>query len=128
MKMPISNPDLTNLTREEKDIINLVVKKNGQIRATKPKVKEETPITGKAAYVWREVVFMVSPKPTHMCMPVTADFDLPAYDENGKWSSQKAREMSKTLKATVDAIVDGVDKSQWHGVRRWGKAFGFQKL
>jgi hypothetical protein len=121
--MPISNPDLTNLTREEKDIINLVVKKNGQIRATKPKVKEDEPITGKAAYVWREAVFFVSSKPAHSCMPVTADFDLPAYDEDGRWSSRKAREMSETLKATIDAIVDGVDKSQWHGVRRWQKAF-----
>jgi hypothetical protein len=125
MAMPISNPDLTNLTREEKDIINLVVKKNGQIRATKPKVKEDEPITGKAAYVWRMVVFMVSQNRVHSCMPVTADFDLPAYDEDGRWSSRKAREMSETLKATIDAIVDGVDKSQWHGVKRWSRAFGY---
>ena len=123
MAMPISNPDLTNLTREEKDIIGLVVKKNGQIRATKPKVKEDEPITGKASYVWRMVVFMVSQNRVHQCMPITADFDLPAYDEEGKWSSRKSREMAETLKAVEDSIVNGVDKSQWHGVRRWQKAF-----
>jgi len=108
---------------EDSKILNLVVKKDGSVRASKPKVRDA--ISGKAAYVWRMVCFQVSPKGPHHCMPVCADFDLPAYDENGKWSSSVARAMSKELDVLVDAIVNCVPKSKWYGVNRWGKALGY---
>lgn len=43
--------------------------KTGQIRATKPK-------DGRAAYIWRMVVFQVSTNPQHHSMPMTADFGI----------------------------------------------------
>lgn len=103
-------------------ILNIIVKKDGTVRASKPKVKDA--LTGKAAYVWRMVCFLTSPKPAHQCMPCTCDFDLPAYDEEGKWRSPIAREMAATLKPIEDAIVDSIDKREWHGVHTWGRVLG----
>ena len=125
MKMPVANRELLrSLVGENLKIADIVVKKDGSIRASKPKVDKLDPLTGKAAYVWRMVCFLVSPKPAHMCMPCTADFDLPAYDENGNWKSSIAREMAKPLDEVVSVIVDAVKKSEWHGVHRWARAFG----
>jgi hypothetical protein len=101
-------------------ILDIIVKKDGTVRASKPKVTDD-PITGKAAYVWRYVCFLVSPKPAHQCMPCTADYDLPAYDENGKWRYQLARKMGETLDLIEKVIVDSVNKDEWHGVHRWGR-------
>lgn len=113
-----------NWDDEAKTILNIVVKKNGQIRATKPKVDESKYVTGKAAYVWRMVAFLVSPNPVHQCMPMNADFDLPAYDKDGKWHYPIAHKMGEDLKYIEDAIVNAVPKDQWHSVHRWAKAFG----
>jgi len=114
--------DAAELNDDERAIIALVVKKNGQVRATKPKVSEDNPITGKAAYVWRMVAFVVSRNSKHHCMPICADFDLPAFNDDGKWSSKLARVMSKELKPVEDAILNSIPKTQWYGVNRWVKA------
>lgn len=127
MKMPsVKNPQelFDSLTGEFKKIAQIVVKKNGQIRASKPKVTDD-PVTGKAAYVWRMVAFMVSPKAQHQCVPVAATFDIPA-EVNGRWSSVEADKIAKELDVLVDKIVDCVPKEQWHSVHRWAKAmYGF---
>ena len=102
-------------------ILHRLVKKDGTLRASKPKVLKDAPLTGKTAYVWRMVCFMVSPKPAHQCMPCTADFDLPAYDTEGKWRQPLAYAMANALKPIEDAIIDSIDKNDWHGIRRWGK-------
>jgi hypothetical protein len=129
MAMPKTVSEVLNLSKEwmdaeQKAIVDLIVKNDGSIRATKPKVDETNPVTGKAAYVWRMVVFIVSPKGVHQCWPVTADFDLPAYDESGKWSSALSREMAKELKPIEDAIIGSIPTNQWAGAMRWGRAFG----
>ena len=105
-------------------ILKIIVKKDGTVRASKPKVKADKPITGKAAYVWRMVCFLTSPKPAHQCMPCTCDFDLPVADEDGKWRYPLAREMAKELKPIEDAIVDAIAKEDWHGVKTWGRILG----
>ena len=110
-------------------IVETVVKNTDEIRSSKPSFKKltepELTIARKSAYVWRMVVFSVSKKRQHQCMPVCADFDLPARDSTGKWSSSTAREMSKELDQVVDVIVNAVPKSQWHGIARWGRALGY---
>jgi hypothetical protein len=124
--MPVIDPSQVAVRdAEDSKILNLVVKKDGSIRASKPKVKDSDPITGKSAYVWCMVCFQVSPKGVHHCMPVCANFDLPAFNEAGKWSSAIAREMEKSLTPLIDAIVNCVPKSKWYGVNRWGKALGY---
>jgi len=125
MAMPKVNIEKVNVDGDDRKIFNLIVKKNGEIRATKPVLKHTDPLTGKAAYVWRMVCFIVSSKPQHHCMPVCAVYDLPAYDENGKWKSRIADEMANELKPLEDAIMGAVDKGQWHGAHRWGKALGY---
>jgi hypothetical protein len=125
--MPKLNMDSivwTNISQEEVTIINMVIKKDGSLKASKPKAKKhDDPNTvGKAQYVWRMAAFMVSPKPQHHCMPVCACFDLPAYNEDGKWKSDIARTMEKSLDKVINIIVDAVKMSDWHGVHRWSKA------
>lgn len=107
---------------EGQAILHIIVKKDGTVRASKPKVKDA--LTGKAAYVWRMVCFLTSPKPAHQCMPCTCDFDLPVADEDGKWRYTLARDMAAELKPVEDAIVDAIAKEDWHGVKTWGRIFG----
>lgn len=119
--------EVKNVPAFENDEFNKIVEiiiKDNKIRKTKPKVNDNDPITGKAAYVWRMVVFYVSPNSRHHCMPVAADFDLPAFDENGKWRTSIAREMAKELDVLVDKIVDLVPPEQRYGLNAWAKAFG----
>lgn len=113
-----------DLQTEGLAILKIIVKKDGTVRASKPKVKADKPITGKAAYIWRMVCFLTSPKPAHKCMPCTCDWDLPVADEDGNWRYQLARKMAETLKPIEDAIVDSIDKSEWHGVHTWGRILG----
>ena len=90
-----------------------ITKDDGTLYASKP---------GKASpegrYVWRMVVFLVSPRPQHQCMPVTAAWEL------GYWTDQRDA-LTKDLDAIADQIVDAVPVQQWHGVKRWGHALGY---
>lgn len=113
--------DLTaaNLNEEDMKIAEQIVKRNGQLYASKPKKA-----SGEAQYVWRMVVFMVSNKPAHQCIPVTAEFDLPDKYWNGENAHELRRARTKELDKLADAIIDTVPKHQWHGVMRWGHALG----
>ena len=101
MTMPKLNMDQINhneLSFEEQTILNLIIKKDGTLK--------------------------VSPNRQHQCMPMTADFNLPAYYEGTtKWSCQAARAMGKELDKLVDKIISYIPKEQWHGVKAWGRAF-----
>jgi hypothetical protein len=137
MKNQMPKIDLIQALRDSRDsapagkhiewpeIVQLVIKSNGDIRASKPRVDKGDIISGKAAYVWRLVVFQVSKIRAHQCMPVCSDFDLPAYDANGKWSCSIAREMAKELDPLIDILVHAVPVTQWHGIHRWGRALGY---
>lgn len=136
MKTQMPKINLTSETEEEQEILNLITNK-GCLRATKPpvprKVKTGHPnefninhydyataedaLRGKAAYVWRMAAFEISPHSAHHCMPVTATFDLPGWAE-------EARVEAKCLDRLVNRIVNSVPKSEWHGIQRWGQAFG----
>lgn len=94
-----------------------------RIRASFPK-PQENPI---AYYIWRNVVFNVSPKSQHQSMPVTSCFyfkksDYQNYD--GDYDYLKRLNFSKELDKVVDFIVSYIPKEQWHGVHRWARAFG----
>lgn len=101
-----------------KEIISIITKNGKGIRKSKPKVDKKRPNTGRAAYVWRNVMFTISSVPAHQCIPVCADFDLADAD----WENR--RTVCKELDKIVDTIVHSVPKSQWHGTKRWAKAFG----
>jgi hypothetical protein len=136
--MPAIDLNSIDLSSEEQAIAELILNR-GKLRASKPEVERESytqavtladgriynrqlsrPIgnSGKAAYVWRMVAFLVSPIAKHHCMPCTADFDLPEDDYS------KRREMAKELDKLVDKITNSVPRQQWYGVRRWAHAMG----
>ena len=124
------------LTAEEFEIVKGIVstrgENKGRLRASKPEVErikvkdpdsytgydyQPVGIQGETAYVWRMVAFFASPDPKHHCMPCTADFDLP-----GKFA--ESRELAKRMDKLVDKVLDTISPEKWHGVRRWGQAFG----
>lgn len=127
MDMPIINT--VNLSDETIKFANQIIGRGGKLRSTKP-------TDGEAAYVWRMVAFMVSPKPAHQCMPVMADFGVmdvaPQITKFCKYMNKEitqtdfdwVRARCKELDVIVDQIVDNIPKTQWHGVTRWGKALG----
>ena len=105
------------------ELARACVSRTGHLRATKPKGD------GEAMYVWRMLVFYLSPHSRHHCMPVTAEFDMP----NRYWAEagqdgtservQKCAEMRRARMKELDRIVDVVTGTvpiaQWHGVSRW---------
>jgi hypothetical protein len=107
------------ITQEQKEQIINKVFVRGKLRASKPKLKEETKfVDGCACYVWRMASFMVSNNSKLWCMPVTADFDIP----EANYSVRKS--IAKELDILVDAIVNMTPPAERHGVNRWARAYG----
>ena len=116
MEMPSVNMGKIR-SAEAKKIAERIVRPDGTLRASKPATKDE--LGKKAAYVWRMVAFYVSPNPRHQCWPVCAVSDLPGAD----W--REKNDLAKNLLDTVvQEIVDAVPKEEWHGIIRWGEAWG----
>lgn len=89
-----------------------ITRPDGRLYASKPgKTSPE------ARYVWRMVVYTVSPRPAHQCMPVTAHFELGPYS--------KVKGLLDQLDAIADQIIDAIPVEQWHGVKRWGRTLGY---
>ncbi len=136
-QMPKIDTSALELTDREAAIVAKIVKPDGSLRATKPNVPVQTriqtgpgildyeyrhttedgDISGEAAYVWRMVAFYASPNQKHHCMPTTECVGM-----SGKYSEYRLR--CKELDVLVDRILDIIPKEQWHGVRRWGQAYG----
>lgn len=117
---------LSDFNDLETIILESIVKKDGTVKSTKPKTlkgyrkeisfKEEE-ILGMVQMVWRLVVFSVSPKREHQCMPVMAEFYLSE-------DIFKDKDFKDYLYNLSDKIVNTIPKSQWYGVTRWAKAMG----
>ena len=108
--------DISVIPTEHADIISLVFKNTKgiyRVRGAAPKYKWGKEVTSnkKAYYIWRMVMFQVSNKSVHHCMPVIAGFILP-------------REVTKQLDVVVDSIVNQFPKEQWGGIIKWGRAMG----
>lgn len=127
MKMPkVDWMKLESLSEDEIQIVQGLIKKDDSIRASKPAIRVDAVVPGhfgfkvnlnnqqdaEVAYVWRMVVFMVSPQHQHQCMPVMAVYDLPDGEHNPRLNF---------LDKLIDKVVDAVDKTEWHGVNRWAK-------
>lgn len=126
------------LTSQEYALVErIVIARNGYttLRASKPKVERTVPVaskyhstptmypseeSGRAAYLWRMVAFLISPIPQHSCMPVMAFCDLPHRED---WDERRGIE--KEMDALADKVVDVVKPRDWNGVRRWAYAFGY---
>lgn len=112
--------DFTNLSPEALNIAKHITKKDGTIYRSKPK-KEG--ISGDCQYVWRHLVFHVSQNRQHQCMPVTADFDLETYNDEGKWCSRLAMKRGKELEPIIREILQNIPLYKQSGTMRWLKAF-----
>jgi len=125
---------LTNLNSADLELVRGIINsRTGELRASKPALPDKVKTTsgrydyateadarqGMTAYIWRMVAFEVSPHSQHQCMPICADFDLP--DCGGH---AERRNLSKRLDEIVKAVVDSVPMTEWHGIIRWGNAFG----
>ncbi|MEM4396758.1 MAG: hypothetical protein QXR30_03840 [Candidatus Woesearchaeota archaeon] len=93
-----------------------------QIRSSFPK-PQENPV---AYYIWRNVVFNISPKPQHQSMPITSCYYLKKTDYQnyeGEYDYKKRLNFTRELDKIVNFIVNNIPKKYWHGVRRWSRAF-----
>lgn len=111
--------DLARFSGKTAEIVSQVFKSDGSLYRTKPKNA-----TGEAKYVWRMLAYYISTNRQHQCMPTTADFDLEALDENGKWSARVAQAQSKELDVFVENILKTIPSDKLPGILRWRKAFG----
>lgn len=109
------------LTAEEMNIVQRALKSDSSLRASKPKIKyhkvgkdkygldiyEPDYYEGCGAYVWRMLVFQISSKPQHQCMPVMAFADVPRYTPDGRKMSDEEHEgLRKKLDALTDKVLD----------------------
>lgn len=95
----------------------LVVRKSGaRLRASRPETSVEL---GVAAYAWRMAAFSVSPRSRHHCMPACATFYLDA-----SWGTPEYERLRDMGDRIEQALVFAIPVAQWHGVRRWGQAYG----
>jgi hypothetical protein len=130
-EMPSPNLDaLSDLSGEARRYAEAIIGKDGRIRRSKPTRD------GRVQYVWRMVVFAVSPIPQHQCMPVTADWDLARdlkAEGHTEWSEVLQRPVAchaivraetQRLDTITDSIISAIPKTEWHGVVRWGCALG----
>lgn len=124
----------TSLAGRDLEIAQACIGRDGGLRSSKP-------TDGEAAYVWRMAAFQISTNSKHWCMPITADFGLPAqywgpdreqrkvmiHEEVSdaiRVAADRRHARCKELQKIADAICDTVPKDKWHGVMRWAKAFG----
>jgi hypothetical protein len=118
--MPFINIESLQVSEDDMKIVNLI-HVNGRLKSSKPKMSKkhsDEMLVGMAAYVWRMVVFSLSMKREHQCMPVTADFDIPIRNYTER------RELTKKLDVLADAVINTVPPTQWYGVHRWARALG----
>lgn len=117
--MPAINLEslMNELTPEEFGLVEPIIatqgKNAGRLRASKP-----SKVDRRSMYIWRLVAFYVSPMRQHQCMPITADFDLPGENYHERLM------LAKQLDEIVDKVTDAIPMSEWHGVKRWGQAYG----
>ena len=113
-QMPIINIDYEglNLLDNERELVKQILKSDNSLYASKPKKA-----SGEAKYLWRMVVFGISPIPAHHCLPVMADMDL-----EGKYSEtrDKAEELND-LAARIEKTIPVLER---HGLISWYRVMG----
>ena len=118
---------------EAKQVISRIIKKDGTLRASKP--KGESAIDELSKYVWRMVAFVCIP--SQCSMPVMAEFDFYNYISKSKpelesthlgvvtYGGKKDTPEAKLAKFLEDSICNAISKDQWHNVRTWAKALSY---
>lgn len=122
--MPRMNLDMVDMSTwtEDQKLAFSLIHKNGVLKVAKPKATKKVSdkmVVGMAAYMWRMLTFYTVNRHPYVCMPVTADWDIPQkYDER--------RATVEILNVLVEQVLDNaIPKSEWKGIMRWGNALGF---
>ena len=110
--MPTLDIDQVEMTADEREIAEQIIRADGSLYASKPKTA-----SGEAKYLWRMVAFGVSPNPRHHCIPVTADFDLDGTYDERREAAERLDELTRRIENTVPPI-------ERHGLIAWGRAMG----
>lgn len=137
-KLPKIDLDLlrSRLSADDFEIARRVVatrgKNKGRLRASFPRDRKviDDPTVGRARYLWRMLAFGWSPNPTHQCMPVMAEFDLPIptglhYTEAGEIRRSEIARMTEVEKIMDEVIRETEPGTLPHGALRWGRALGY---
>jgi hypothetical protein len=111
-KMPKIDLDKIDLTAEERELASSILVK-ARPNTGKLYVSMSSDAPGEARYLWRMVVFYISPLSRHHQMPVMAFTYLP-----GETRAER-QSVADRLDEIVDKIVDSVGVSQWTGVMAW---------
>jgi hypothetical protein len=109
MTMPVIPLDILPLDLDDLRIVQKIVVNNGKLRRTKP-------ADPYGQYVWRMVLFYVSPYPQHHCIPTTHDVGLFSVAPRvTKVCPHRKREIEesdyawiKAKRSKLDRIVDAV--------------------
>lgn len=118
--------DLNSVTWSvnEVRILRRLFKEDLTLRQSRPEIQyemvngQQVPErwSGIAAYVWRMIVFTISTRAQHQCLPVMAVDYLPIYP--GMTDTMR-RAIQDFADQTADKICDLIPKSEWHGIARW---------
>jgi hypothetical protein len=112
------------------------VKEGLKLRANKPYRKVSSYLEGCANYVWRMLCFDLVGHGKHVCMPVTADFEvrdaLEVRDGRVDWSErdkyterrEAVRDTMKELDELIKRFESVLPISAQKGILRWGRALG----
>ena len=114
MKMPIIDLDAADITDDERILALEILKPDGRLYASKP-----GKASGEGKYLWRMVVWGVSPHRQHQCMPMTADWDLDGEFEERMARAKVLDELAQRIEATVPSS-NGM--ARWRGAMRWGRS------
>lgn len=110
--MPKIDLDKIDLTPEEHELVQSILVR-GRPNRGKLYVSLPSDAAGEARYLWRMVVFYISPVSRHQHIPVMAFTYLP-----GETRAER-QQAADRLDEIVDKILDSVGVSQWTGVMAW---------
>ena len=111
-QMPIINLDAADLTADDRELANQIVKPDGSLYANKP-----CKASGEAKYLWRMVAFTISHKAVHHCLPVMAEMDIPG-------SCSETWAITQRLDALADRIIAAAPLKDHHGTTSWARVMG----
>ena len=114
---PMPSIDISRLSGEDAALVEPCLLKNGKLRKSKP-----LDAPGKSKYIWRHLVFNLSPVDRHQCIPTTDIFDIGGPGD--EWNFSDVREEAKELDKIVTRAINLVPMMERHGIIRWGTALG----
>ena len=100
-----------HFTKIEREILALIIKSDGTLRKSKPKITDR--VSSYAAYVWRMLAHYLGINAKALCLPVMAHYDLLC------GSTKERVKVAQLLDTLVDKIMSTIPVNEWRGVMAW---------